>query len=111
VRPAVRITSGKRNWPPISTNWPRDRITSRPAATAATGKNVAAGVVVDDERVSAPVNVAHKRLYVRLARAASPGFRVHFQRGVARAPLGHGAAAAGASVAGPGWYAAARRSH
>ena len=48
--PETSKISGSRKLPPISTSWPRETITSRPAASARSASTVGAGVVVHDRR-------------------------------------------------------------
>ena len=50
------MTSGRRKEPPISTNWPRETITSLPAATELSTMAVAAALLLTTVAASAPVN-------------------------------------------------------
>ena len=52
--PDARNTSGKRKPPPISTNCPRETITSRPAAIACSTSIVAAAQLLTTKASSAP---------------------------------------------------------
>ena len=84
VAPLTAITSGMRKLPPISTNCPRETITSLPAATARSAITVAAAQLFTAVALSAPViafNPAHVPLTARprrlpVAKSSSREFQV-----------------------------------
>ena len=88
------MTSGRRKEPPISTNWPRETITSLPAATVLSTIAVAAALLLTTVAASAPVSMPEEffdppiaprlagRWPRRSARPSSPTAPRHLPQGL-----------------------------
>ena len=91
--PAAAMTSGRRKEPPISTNWPRETITSLPAATVLSTMAVAAALLLTTVAASAPVSCFKSSSIAAVAPRALAGADVGLQQRVAgqlRGDLPHG---------------------
>ena len=90
IAPLTAMISGMRKLPPISMSWPRETITSLPAASARRAMTVAAALLLTAVADSAPVSAAEPVADRLRPRRALAGFEIEFEVEVAAGGVGRG---------------------